>query len=72
MKINIYLPQVVEEIIQEAIITILPNLTLEVIKVIASTGDVACIAESDDVIDFYKLGIIVKDASNWVENNLNQ
>ena len=67
LKIDILLSPEVEALAMESLaIGWIPTLNLELIKVVK--GDVACVASSHDPLDFYKLGILVANAANAIEN----
>jgi hypothetical protein len=67
LQINIVLDKKAEKILVETLGTYCPTLNLELIYELAKTGEVACIASSEDPLDFYKLGILVNEISKWVE-----
>jgi hypothetical protein len=67
-KISISIPSEVEDILMSNAEEHLPTLRLEYLGLIVSNGDSAILAQTDDPLDFYKLGILVNEISKFVEN----
>jgi hypothetical protein len=67
-QISINLPSEVEDILMSNAEEHLPTLKIEYLGLVVSTGDSVVLVQTNDPLDFYKLGILVNEISNWVEN----